>query len=119
MGKKMRITLPKREEDIEKIMNEVLERHPEMAHEHHHREHDVQDLVNTIEVLFDVAHTRLSYVENDVKLLAKHTALLYKLVLLLAKGLVAEDREEKRKTLEEIVSLLEEHVRRLQGENIG
>ncbi|HIC99341.1 MAG TPA: hypothetical protein EYP08_06870 [Pyrodictiaceae archaeon] len=118
MGKKMRLTLPKREEDIEKIVNEVMERYPEMAQAHHH-EHNIQDLIQTVDVLFDVTHTRLSYVENDVKSLAKHTALLYKLILLLAKGLMLDNYEERKKIIEEAIGLLEEHIRQLYGENVG
>lgn len=119
MGKKMRITLPKRKEDIEKIVNEVMERHPEMTHDHHHHEHDIHDLMHTIDVLFDVAHTRLSYVESDIRLLAKHTALLYRLLLLLAKGLILEDHKERKRIIEEAIKLLEEHVQQLYGKNVG
>lgn len=120
MGKKMRMTLPKRKEDIEKVISEVMERHPEIVYNHHG--HDMRDLMHTIDVLFDVTHTRLSYVESDVKLLAKHVALIYKLLLLLAKGLVLKDHERREKVIEEAVKLLEEHVRQLQqlyGENVG
>lgn len=119
MGKKMRITLPKREEDIERIVDEVMEHYPEIAQDHRHHEYNTQDLMRTIDVLFDVTHTRLSYVENDVKMLAKHTALLYKLTLLLARGLVLDNYEERKKIMEKAISLLEEHVQQLYGENIG
>jgi len=115
------MTLPKRKEDIEKVISEVMERYPEMAH-NHHREHDIQDLMHTIDVLFDVTHTRLSYVETDTKLLAKHVALIYKLLLLLAKGLILKDHERREKVIEEAVKLLEEHIRQLQqlyGKNVG
>ena len=121
MGKKMRMTLPKRKEDIEKVVSEVMEHRPEIVRNHHHK-HDIHDLMCTIDVLFDVAHTRLSYVESDVKLLAKHVALIYKLLLLLAKGVVLEDREEREEVIEEAVKLSEEHVRQLQrlyGKNVG
>ncbi len=108
----MRMTLPKREEDLQKVVQEVMELHPELAHEHgheHHHTHDVDELVHTIDVLMDTVNTRLSELEDKVTRLAQETATLYRLVGVLAEALAAEGDERRRK-LEEAVRLLRESL---------
>ncbi len=110
MGKRMRMTLPKKEEDLQKVVEEVMELHPEMAHEHEHEHlhaHDIDELMHTIDVLMDTVNSRLSDLEEKVDKLYEEVVSLYKLFSVVVRALAAGDGE-RVKLLEEAKKLLAE-----------
>ncbi|MCI4397153.1 MAG: hypothetical protein GU347_04040 [Desulfurococcales archaeon] len=69
MGK-MRLTIPKKEEDMEKIVQEVMESHPEMAEEHehsHNHEHEEGDIVDALNAIADAINHLAIHIENVEK----------------------------------------------------
>ncbi|AEM38728.1 hypothetical protein Pyrfu_0859 [Pyrolobus fumarii 1A] len=115
--KKMRMTLPKKESDLEKVVEEVMELHPEMAHEHehehhhhhHHHHHDIDELLHVVDTLIDIMNSRVHNLEERCSLIVEDVKLLYKLVGTLFAAIYARSEEEKRKALEEAIKILEAH----------
>ncbi len=107
--KRMRMTLPKKESDLEKVVEEVMELHPEMAHEHehHHHHHDVDELLHVVDTLVDIMNSRLRDVEERCGSLAEDVKTLYKLVGALFTAIYAKSEEEKKRALEEAVKVME------------
>ena len=111
MGKRMRMTLPKKEEDLQKVVEEVMELHPEMAHEHEHAHaHDVDELMHTIDVLMDTVNTRLTDLEEKVDKLYEEVVTLYKLFTVLVKAMLLPE-PERVKAIEEAKKILETSAR--------
>ena len=102
------MTLPKKEEDLQRVVEEVAESHPEMVHEHHHHHHahDIDELLHTIDVLLDAMNTRIADLEEKTTILYKAVRELYKLFPLLVKIQLTENEREKRQVIEEIERLL-------------
>ncbi len=106
--KRMRMTLPKKESDLEKVVEEVMELHPEMAHEHgHHHHHEMDELLHVVDTLVDIMNSRLRDVEERCDSLAQDVKTLYKLMGALFTAVYAKSEEEKRKALEEAVKIIE------------
>jgi len=106
MGKRMRMTLPKKEEDLQKVVEEVEELH---VHEHHHHHHEVEgldEILHTIDVLMDTMNTRLSDLEEKVDKLREEIVNLYKLFGLLAEAIIVEDAEQRRQVIAKAVEIL-------------
>ncbi|PMB75631.1 MAG: hypothetical protein C0177_05600, partial [Fervidicoccus fontis] len=72
MGK-LRMTMPKNEQDIQKVVDEVMSTHPEMAHEHHHEE-EGEELVEYMQA---IAHA-LEHLEEHIVRIEEKLALLEK-----------------------------------------
>jgi hypothetical protein len=107
MGRKMRMTLPKKEQDLEKVVEEVQSVEHEHHHHHHHHEEGLDELLHTIDVLLDTMNSRITDLEEKMELLRNEIKTIYKLLSLAVKGIVAESSTEKEKILNEMVSLLE------------
>ena len=108
MPKKMRMTLPKKEKDIEKVVEEVQELHPELAHEHEHAHvHELDELLHVIDVLMDTVNTRLSDLEEKTEKLRSEITDLYRLLAVVMKALVVDDANERVKILGEALNILE------------
>jgi len=110
---KLRMTMPKKEEDIEKVMEEVMETHPEMAeehHHHHHHHHHEEELLIVLNSLVDgVNHfnTRLKSLEERVSRIEKDLSLMVQLNAIFYKAMISQDpklREEVLKKMEDILS---------------
>ena len=105
--KRMRMTLPKKESDLEKVVEEVMELHPEMAHEHeHHHHHDIDELLHVVDTLIDIMNSRLRDVEERCDSLASDVRTLYKLIQLLFTAVYTGSPEERKKILAEAVEVL-------------
>lgn len=107
MGRKMRMTLPKKEQDLEKVVKEVQSVEHEHHHHHHHHEEGLDELLHTIDVLLDTMNSRITDLEEKMEFLRDEVKLVYKLLSLAVKGIVAESSTEKEKILNEMVALLE------------
>ena len=115
MGKRkgMRMTLPKKEKDLEKVVEEVMETHPEMAHEHehhHHHELGLDELLGAIEVVLDSLSTRLKRLEDRVKDLTEDVKTLYLLNAKLYEAYLSEDPERRKRAVAEAAAMLEERA---------
>ena len=105
--RKRRMTLPKKESDLEKVVEEVMETHPELAHEHeHHHHHELDELMHVVDTLLDIMNSRLRGVEERCASLAEDVKRLYKLVGLMFEAVYAKSDEEKRRVLEEALAVL-------------
>ena len=109
MGKRMRMTLPKKEEDLQKVVEEVME--TQHDHHHHHHAEDLDDILHTIDVLMDTMNTRLVDLEEKTELIRKEIANLYKLFGLVVEALAAEDQDAKFKAIAEAKRILEESLK--------
>ena len=120
MGK-LRLTLPKKEEDIEKVMEEVYETHPEMReeHEHHHHHHHHEDeliiVLNSIVDGLNHFNTHLKNLESRMSFLEKAISYMARMNALLYKALLYGDQEDKREILKKIQDILMELEK--QGKN--
>jgi hypothetical protein len=106
MGKRMRMTLPKKEEDLQKVVEEVEEIH---GHEHHHHHHEVEgldEILHTIDVLMDTMNTRLSDLEEKVDKLREEVVNLYKLFGLLAEAIMIDNVEQRKQVIAKAVEIL-------------
>lgn len=104
--KKMRMTMPKKQEDLEKVVEEVMEIHPEMAHEHEHV-HGLEDVLSAVEVIIDSFNTRLREVERRMEDLAAEVATLYNLNAKLFEVILTSDPERRKQALREAIEILE------------
>lgn len=108
--KRMRMTMPKKQEDLEKVVEEVMEIHPEMAHEHEHEHmhvHGLEDVLAAVEVIIDSFNTRLREVEKRVEDLASEVATLYMLNAKLFETILSSDPERRKRALKEAIEMLE------------
>ncbi len=109
--RKSRMTLPKKREDLDKVVSEVAERHAHEhhGHEHHHHHHhgDLDELLTVMELLLDSINANVKVLETNAKLHAREISRLYKILALLVRAcLVAETDEEKARILEEALEEL-------------
>lgn len=108
--RKSRMTLPKKREDLDKVVNEVAERHAHEhhGHEHHHHHHgDLDELLTVMELLLDSINANVKVLETNSKLHAREISRIYKVLALLVRAcLVAEDEEEKARVLQEALEEL-------------
>ena len=112
---KLRMTMPKKEEDIEKVMEEVMETHPEMAeehHHHHHHHHHDDELIIVLNSLVDGMNhfnAHLKQIEEKVTQLEKALTFMAKMNAIVYKALLAENPAYKREALRDLESLLKEY----------
>ena len=112
MPKKMRMTLPKKEEDLQKVVEEVMETHPDMHHHEHEHVHELDDILHTIDVLMDAMNTRLIELEEKANTLYHEVLDLYRLFAIVVKALASETLEERRKILLEADTILSEKIKK-------
>ena len=103
MGKRMRMTLPKKEEDIQKVVEEVSELH---NHHHHHGVDGFDEILHTIDVLMDTMNTRLSDLEEKIDKLREEVINLYKLFGLIVEAIMVEDASQRKQVLTKAIEIL-------------
>ncbi len=112
MGKRMRMTLPKKEEDLQKVVEEVMETHHEHGHEHEHHHHHhaegLDEILHTIDVLMDTMNSRIADLEEKSEKLREEVVTLYKLFAAVVRALAAESDVERKTALLEAKKLLEQ-----------
>jgi len=108
--KRKRMTLPKKREDLDKIVREVSETHAhDHGHEHHHHHHggEFDELITVMELLIDSLNANMKVIQSDVKMQAREIANIYRVLAALVRAcFAARDEEEKRKYLEEALRLV-------------
>ncbi len=117
--RKSRMTLPKKREDLDKVVQEVSERHHEHDHHHHHHHHgDIDELLTVIELLIDSLNANVKVLETNVKRQAGEIALIYRVLASIVKAcLAAESEEERKAALQEALRLLEPALEAARAEN--
>ncbi|ABM81102.1 hypothetical protein [Hyperthermus butylicus] len=110
MGKRMRMTLPKKEEDLQKVVEEVSELHNHHHHHHHHEIEGLDEILHTIDVLMDTMNTRLSDLEEKIGKLREEIINLYKLFGLLVEAMAAEDDSHRKQVLTKAVEILKTSI---------
>lgn len=105
--RKKRMTLPKKREDIEKVVEEVSERHShEHEHEHHHHHGDLDELLTVIELLLDSTNATVKTLDSKVKQQANEIATIYRVLAKLVEACMSSDDELKRERLQEAIGIL-------------
>jgi len=103
--RKMRMTLPKKREDLEKVMEEVEATHPEHHHHHHHHE-DLGDFLAAFEYLLDSLSANVKVLESTVKNHSFEIAKIYKVLSKIVEACFSEDKERRKYALLEAIKLL-------------
>ncbi len=112
LGKRMRMTLPKKEEDLQKVVEEVMETHQEEHHHHHHHHHaeGLDEILHTIDVLMDTMNTRISDLEEKTEKIREELVNLYTVFADLVKALAARSEEEKLAALRHAREVIEKSL---------
>ncbi|MCE4604586.1 MAG: hypothetical protein F7B20_06445 [Aeropyrum sp.] len=109
-----RMTLPKKKDDIEKIVEEVESKHGHEHHEHehhhhHHHEPDLEIALRVIEDLVDALSAKYSVLDSRLNSHGLAIATLFKVVGYLVEAVAAKDEsvveEALKNALEELRSL--------------
>jgi len=113
MGKRMRMTLPKKEEDLQKVVEEVMESHEHEHHHHHHHHHaeGLDEILHTIDVLMDTMNTRLSDLEEKSEKLREEIINLYMVFSELVRAVAAQEEKEKAEALAKARSIIEKSLK--------
>ncbi len=98
-----RMTMPKRREDLEKIVEEVeAHHHHEHGHEHEHHHHhggDLEDAISALEVIIDSIKAQTQTLESELKRQGVALAVLYRVTAWIVEALAAESEEERVRAL--------------------
>lgn len=95
--KKKRMTLPKKKEDLEKIVEEVSESH---AHEHHHHvASEIDEILEVYEIFIDSLRANVSALEAQVRSQRLEIARLYKVLSKIIEACFNNDEDAKRRAL--------------------
>ncbi len=105
--KKMRMTLPKKQEDIRNIMEEVSIEHGE-HHHHHHHTGGIDEVMRVVDVLLSAMDTRIAEVEEKIDILRKEVVKLYQLLSVLVKSMSINDEEERVSVLKKAIEIIEQ-----------
>ncbi|MEB2836635.1 MAG: hypothetical protein GSR80_001806 [Desulfurococcales archaeon] len=102
--RKKRMTLPKKREDLEKIVEEISETHP---HEHHHHAAEgLDEILEVYEIFIDSLRANVSSLEAQVKSQRLEIARLYRILSKIVEACFSEDEEEKKRALLEAEAVL-------------
>ncbi|GAB6148344.1 hypothetical protein [Stetteria hydrogenophila] len=99
------MTLPKKKEDLEKIVEEVEESHGGHGHHHHHAA-DFDELLTVFELLIDSLNASVKNLESQVKVQAAETARLYRVLAKIVEACFSKDEASKRRALMEAISIM-------------
>lgn len=114
MGRRMRMTLPKKEEDLQKVVEEVMEsQHEHHHHHHHHHSEGLDEILHTIDVLMDTMNTRITDLEEKTEILRGEITRLYKLFAAVVEALASDSEEGRARALEEARKILAEGLKEL------
>ncbi|MCE4624671.1 MAG: hypothetical protein F7C35_02245 [Desulfurococcales archaeon] len=113
--RKKRMTLPKKKEDIEKIVDEIHseEAHAHEHHHHHHHHAEIDELLTVLELLIDSLNANIETLNSRVSRNSYEIARLYKILGHIVGYLASDSAEDKRRHLESALSLLTRKVKSL------
>ncbi|MGC9210502.1 MAG: hypothetical protein ACP5FT_04490 [Acidilobus sp.] len=103
-----RMELPKKKEDLEKIVEEVEEREHEHYHEHYHEhEHEeIEDVISVLELLVDSLNANYKSLESTVKVHSDEIIRLYRVLAKVVEACGAQSDEERQRALKEAIGFL-------------
>ena len=98
--------MPKKREDIDKIIDEVESLHSH-EHEHHHHHHgSIDETLSVIELLIDSLSAQIKNLESALEGQARDVARLYRVVAHIVEALASKSDEERaaalRRALDEL-----------------
>ncbi len=106
-GKKRRMTLPKKREDLDKIVEEVSETHEhEHHHHHHHHVEGLDEILQVYEIFIDSLRANVNSLEAQVRSQRAEIARLYRILAKLVDACFSNNEEAKRRALTEAASIL-------------
>jgi len=105
-GRKKRMTLPKKQQDIEKVVQEIEEREGG-EHHHHHSHSDLDEIIAIVELLIDSLNVKMKELEDRVKLQSNEITRLYRVLALILRYLATDSESEKREIMRNAEKLLE------------
>jgi len=110
--KRKRMTLPKKREDLEKVVQEVQESHAhdhhhEHGHEHHHHHVDIDEILYALDIQLNALTQRIRVLEDKVQRQQAEIATLYKILASIVEAIGAGDEEAKKKALARALAILE------------
>ncbi len=108
---KKRMELPKKKEDLEKIVDEIQKREAEEGHEHeHYHEHyhepeELEDVISVLEILVDSINANVKALETSVNAQSDEIVRLYRVLAKVVEACGSEG-EERERALKEAVNIL-------------
>ncbi|GEM_PF-735042 len=106
-GRKKRMTLPKKQQDIEKVVQEIEEREGGEHHHHHHSHGDLDEIIAIVELLIDSLNVKMKELEDRVRLQSNEITRLYRVLALILRYLATDSESEKREIIRNAEKLLE------------
>ncbi|MEB3851462.1 MAG: hypothetical protein LRS49_02620 [Desulfurococcales archaeon] len=107
-GKRRRMTLPKKKEDIEKIVEEVSETHAH-EHEHHHHHHhggEIDEILQVYEIFIDSLRANVNSLEAQLKSQRAELSRLYRVLAKIVEACFSGSEEDKARALSEAANIL-------------
>jgi hypothetical protein len=102
--RKKRMTLPKKREDLEKIVDEVSQTH-EHEHHHHHAE-ELDEILQVYEIFIDSLRANVSSLEAQVRSQRSEISRLYRVLAKIVEACFSNDNEAKARALSEAANIL-------------
>ncbi|MGC9071150.1 MAG: hypothetical protein ACP5HK_00410 [Acidilobus sp.] len=108
-----RMELPKKKEDLEKIVEEVEERghehHHEHYHEHEHVHEEIEDVVSVLELLVDSLNANYKSIESTVKAHSDEIIRIYRVLAKVVEACGAQSEDERQKAIKDAIGFLTSH----------
>ena len=104
-GKRRRMTLPKKREDIERVMHEVEQTHHH-EHHHHHEEAGLGEVLTAFEYILDSINANVKVLEATVNRHTVELAALYKILSKIVEACFSENPEARDRALSEALKML-------------
>ncbi len=104
--RKMRMTLPKKQEDIQNIVEEISATHTHTDHHHHHHAGEANEIMKVIDIFISAMDTRMTELEEKIDILRKEMIKLYQLFSILVKSMSAKNEDDKISLLKKAVELV-------------
>ena len=101
--------LPKKKEDLDKIVEEVEEEHEHEhyhEHEHHHEHENVEDIVSVLELLVDSLSANVKNIDTTVKAQGNELVNIYRILAYLVEACTNNDTSSKNESLKKAIELL-------------
>jgi len=100
------MTLPKKKEDLEKIVEEVSEAHVHEHHHHHAVGGEIDEILEVYEIFIDSLRANVSALEAQVRSQRLEIARLYKLLSKIIEACFSNDEEAKKRALLEASAVI-------------
>ncbi len=101
--------MPKKKEDLEKIVEEVEASHPhEHGHEHHHHHHgDVDEVLTVMELLIDSLNATVKNLETRLNQQSREIARIYRILAYIVESLAYNDNSKKAAALKKALDAID------------